>query len=325
MKCMEFVCGVALLLAASASALSAPQWQSIPLVTAAARAAGHAGGEGCQQIMSVAVDSSGQFLVMGTDVGGLYRSLNGGKTWSPCNVGYKPRGAICVAIDPKNRQRVIAVGSNSANVGSWHGLWLSTDAGATWKNVLPKGGNYGPKQQFAFDISSASGGFCHIAYWSCPASGGGGLYKTTDGGLTWAQISPDYSDSTLAVLPAGGVLFIANDKGLFRSMNGGASFTRIVDGDVRGVDTTPAAPSRVVITKGGYEIDVSSDGGRTWAKKQVQGLPTSSWHGGKGWFAVHVSPADANFLTISHDTGYWAQVPPLLFARRRRYVGRTDL
>lgn len=80
--------------------ISAQTWQAIPLVSQKILDAGHAGGEGAQVIEAIEVDHhDGSFMLMGTDVGGIYRSINGGLKWEPCNVGYHPRGNSGFAID----------------------------------------------------------------------------------------------------------------------------------------------------------------------------------------------------------------------------------
>jgi hypothetical protein len=144
-------------------------WQALPLITQASLTAGNSGGEGCQVIQNLAVDPTGNFLMMGTDVGGLYRSLNGGASWEPADVGYDPRGGTAFAIDPNNNKRVLAVGCDSS-ANSWNGLWLSTDQASSWTPVLQQtmlgSGTY--HDSVAFDASSVtvSGGvtYSSIAY-----------------------------------------------------------------------------------------------------------------------------------------------------------------
>lgn len=89
-------CGLGVARAAAPSPASAPseQWWPVPLVTKAVRDAGYRpGGEGGQWPQAIYIDPvDGKFLLYGTDVGGIFRSLNGGKTFEPCNRGYTPRG-----------------------------------------------------------------------------------------------------------------------------------------------------------------------------------------------------------------------------------------
>ena len=284
----------------------AQDWQPIPLVTEAGRAAGQRGGEGAQVILTIASDATGRFLMMGTDVGGLYRSLDAGKTWSPCNVGYKPRGVSQIVIDPNDSSHVLCVATNSS-AWDWHGIWESTDKGATWTGRLLKKMSYGPKGQLAFDPSSASHGMSRIAYWSCPQNGG--LYKTTDGGTTWTQISTQYGDSYLRVHPTRGSLYLGNADGLFRSDDKGKTFRKLLSRPVTGLDVSPAQPDFVSVCTKNYEVLVSLDCGASFTKRAANGLPTSTEQQGAGWYDLRVSPGDPDVMLISHDSGFWARQP----------------
>eukprot|EP00730_Choanoeca_flexa_P006399 TRINITY_DN12147_c0_g2_i4.p1 TRINITY_DN12147_c0_g2~~TRINITY_DN12147_c0_g2_i4.p1 ORF type:complete len:291 (+),score=73.77 TRINITY_DN12147_c0_g2_i4:368-1240(+) len=72
---------------------------------------------------------------MGTDVGGVYRSLNGGKNWSVAMVGWWSRGGAAFAIDPKNSSHVIGLGGNSEAESDADGLYISTDKAASWSQT----------------------------------------------------------------------------------------------------------------------------------------------------------------------------------------------
>jgi hypothetical protein len=155
--------------------VQAQPWQQLPIVTQTTLNAGFRGGEGGQVIRSLAISSSDpNFLMMGTDVGGLYRSLNGGQRWEPCNVGWHTRGANAFAIDPRNANRVLGAGGNSIDwkVGEVgvNGLYLSTDKASSWKHVLPMPEAHGGS--IAFDAGSfdAARGFCTVAYFASPKS-----------------------------------------------------------------------------------------------------------------------------------------------------------
>ncbi|MBC8014718.1 MAG: hypothetical protein H7X79_03120, partial [Sporomusaceae bacterium] len=153
----------------------AEQWQPMPMITEQALSAGgYPGGEGCQYPISLEMDSvDGNFLLYGTDVGGIFKSYDGGGFWEPAMVGFSPRGCNDFAIDPNNINRVLAVGANSVKNSS-HGIYLSTDKAMTWSSVLSqnKYGYRDTREQIAFDKSSYSPdlGYSTIAYWSYDGS-----------------------------------------------------------------------------------------------------------------------------------------------------------
>lgn len=103
-------------------------------MTGAQKAQVKIGGEGAQAGRAVAVSGDGKIVMWGTDVGGLFRSLDGGATYEPCNVGYSPRGTAGVVFDPKNPLRLLSVGANSQAVGE-NGLYLSENGAASWRAV----------------------------------------------------------------------------------------------------------------------------------------------------------------------------------------------
>ena len=151
------------------------------------------GGEGCQYPQTVAIDATdGRFLLYGTDVGGIFRSTDGGRTFSPCDMGYSAIGSCGFAIDPRNPKRCLSVGDNSGQDGNvyymYDGIYLSTDQGASWKQVLPKlnRGNEKAREQVAFDPSSYRAALATARSPIGPRKAtdrnpGGRLYKTTDG------------------------------------------------------------------------------------------------------------------------------------------------
>ncbi|MEO7300795.1 MAG: hypothetical protein ABI042_19695, partial [Verrucomicrobiota bacterium] len=175
------------------------QWLQTPFVTAGALSQGYYGGEGCQRFRGFDIGGDGNVLVFGTDVGGVWRSTNGGAMWEPSRRGLKPRGAWAVAIDPNNSSRVLIVGGHS--YGASRGLWMSTNTAVDWFPVNQANCGGGPKWQIAWDPSSFDGTKSTRAYWSqastitnvdygltAPHQGNGNLYRSTDGGLTWTAV-----------------------------------------------------------------------------------------------------------------------------------------
>ena len=276
-------------------------WIALPMVSAAQIAVGIApGGEGCQYPQTIAIDGlKGDFILFGTDVGGIYRSTNGGKTFSPCDMGYHAVGSAGFAIDPKNPDRCISIGDNTGgDYYEYDGVYLSTDRGASWKHVLPKQNRAGEKarDQAAFDPASydVNIGYCSVAYWSEEGNRkepGGRLYKSTDGGQTWAEITNGAAygggkvNTLLKIAPKSGAVYLANDSGFYKSTDGGVTFKRTLEANLTSLDVTPKQPNFVLVSTDGGLMK-SEDGGETFAPIASAGM--------SNFFRLHVSPADPN-------------------------------
>ena len=286
----------------------AGEWETMPMITQKMRDDGLAGGEGGQWEQAIAVDSiDGSVVVSGTDVGGLFISTDGGKQFYSANIGFYARGTSGVTIDPNNNSRILAVGANP-HESIANGIYLSKDKGQTWSHTLKRtvSGKRDFREQVVFDKSSYDEkiGGSKIAYWtsnSFSEDSTGRLFKSTDGGETWFEIpnSAAYGKSNIKVHPTKGYVYITNEKGFFKSTDGGVSFTQKVQGEVGGMDVIITEPDYVYINKtdGVY---VSTDSAETFTKKGNAGFPA----GGHARY-LKVSPADKNRMLICSDTPDW--------------------
>ena len=230
------------------------EWQAVPFVSQRLLDLGYTGGEGCQWPLHIVYDEiDGKTAFIGTDIGGMMRSTDEGKTWQSCTIGFGAGGATGIAVDPTNANRVLAVGVGSAINNN--GLYLSTDGGDTWTDVkldkIEGGRDY--RCQIAFDPTSYDKklGGCKTVYWSCLddknklADCTPGLYKSTDGGKTWAMIpnSTKWGSSEIKMSNSG-VLYLMKDNLLYKSTDQGVSFKKVLDA-VTGFDVVKSQPNNV--------------------------------------------------------------------------------
>ncbi len=285
-------------------ATTAQHWQPVPMVSQKIKDAGHFGGEGLQWPQALCIDQQeGSFILYGTDVGGIFRSTDGGQMFEPANVGYHARGNCGFAIDPHNNRRAIAVAGNSG-ANPQHGLYLTADQGASWTHVLPFGDYKGyrdNRDQVAYDPSSYDSilGYSTVAYWSkTNENDAGGLFKSSDGGESWVKLTGSYAKSVVKVHPGNGTLYLANGN-LYRSNDGGNEIDMVEEG-VIDMDIILTRPDSLFALKGDG-VYLSVDNGENFTKISGSSFPANEPH------KLYVSPSHPDTMVLANSTGNYSK------------------
>ncbi len=224
-------------------------------------------------------------------VRGVFRSNDGGQTWSPQLTCDRCAGVSDLVMNSANPQVLYAGGAG-------FGVFKTTDGGANWAQLT--GGL--PDRGFnRVELAIGSGGSAHILYAGLAArvSTGQGvvpwglIYRSADGGASWELLrnTPNYCsqqcdyDNIIAVSPNDANLvyiggsFISNEQGwagmVHKTTNGGQSWqdvtpggavTRVVHPDMHAITFKPGNANEIWIGNDGG-VFRSTNGGNTWEQR----------------------------------------------------------
>jgi len=252
---------------------------------------------------------------------GIYKSLDGGRTWK--HLGLRDGQQIgAIIVDPHDPNRVFAgVLGHPYGPNAERGVFRSLDGGSTWKKVLYKDENTGAID-LEFDLANPQ--IIYADMWASRrppwtagnsySGPGSGLYKSTDGGSTWRQITkglPTWNDHLgrigFGIAPSDSnriYALVDSPKlgGLYRSDDAGESWERINSDDRlwgRGDDfacvrVDPKDKDKLYIAN--ISTYRSTDGGRNFTA--IKGAP-----GGDDYHTIWINPQNPQIIALAVDQG----------------------
>ncbi len=274
------------------------------------------------RVLCIAIDpGNSNNLWAGSASGGIWKSVNAGSSWTSVATNLPVLGVSSIIVDPSNSGVIYAgtgevyrVDTSNTGFNVWKtrgtygiGIIKSTDAGATWTQVMTKTTDqlFGI-QMLKFDPANSS------AVYACATDG---LYRSTDDGSSWSQILSKIYVSDVWINPANtdqivvGVGNMVNaDKGIYRTTNGSnasPTWTKITSGlpasfqgYIRLAQTGSSDLYASIGLNGnttGNELYQSSNAGFTWTAKAG-----SNHCNFQHWFAhdAAVNPGSTNQLII---------------------------
>jgi photosystem II stability/assembly factor-like uncharacterized protein len=267
---------------------------------------------------------------------GVYKSTDAGNTWQHLGTdgvagsGLRDGQQIpALAVDPRDPNILFAaVLGHPYGANQERGIYRSTDGGATWTKVLSRDANTGGDDVL---IDASDPNVVYASLWEArlgPWEDGnsyegtrGGLFKSTDGGLTWRQLTKGLPENlaqihvTLAGSDANRLYAsIATTRqggygsgaglGIYRSDDAGESWAKATDdprpamkiggGDLPEPMVDPKNPD--VVYSASIVTMRSTDGGKTWTS--LRGAP-----GGDDYQNLWINPENPNIILLVSDQG----------------------
>jgi len=244
-------------------------------------------------INEVALDPGNPSTIYaGTAHSGMYKSVDGGESWSAINNGIPGSSVYSIAVSPSDSSVVLAGVANS-------GLYRSTNGGSFWSRVLSTWA-----EDVAFDPQDSQ-----IAY-----AAAGQLYKSSDGGVNWTQLAQDFTSGgtdahELALDPnQSGTLYlqVTGSNSVWKSTNYGTDWSQKSNGlptdlSLRSLAISPSEPN-ILYAGTEYKSDFvaqvglykSEDSGESWTKVSSQA---------SDYMKIVVDPQNSNLVYVATSAG----------------------
>jgi photosystem II stability/assembly factor-like uncharacterized protein len=249
-----------------------------------------AGLEGTRHIAQILVDPHAARTVLVAALGhvfgpnpgrGVYRSEDGGRSWQRTLFVSENTGAVDLAADPEDPQRVYAavwqvrfrpwLSYFTPDVGPESGIYGSSDGGRTWQRLRGNGWPAGPLGRIGLAATHTARGT--RVYAVIDAEKDGGLYRSDDAGATWQRVNDDPElingyFARLTPVPGDPDTVYAMGRSIHRCTAGGAR-CEISKGSPGGDDyhdmwINPVHPDHM-ITGADQGTVITVDGGTHWS------------------------------------------------------------
>jgi len=247
---------------------------------------------------------------------GVYKSIDGGKTWKKVLYANAGAGAVDLVIDPNNPRNLFAstwkirrTPYSLSSGGEGSGLYRSSDGGNTWDNISDNEG-----------LPSGTWGISGVTIspqnsdriWALIENEKGGVYRSDDGGENWKKTNESralrqrawYYTRIYADTEDEDVVYVVNVN-YHKSKDGGKTFegSRAPHGDHHDLWIDPRNAKRMIIgDDGGAQI--SYDGGETWSTYHNQ--PTAQFYrvttDNHFPYRIYAAQQDNSTIRIAHRT-----------------------
>lgn len=221
-------------------------------------------GEGVYEIRVAPSDPDRIYMIF---AGTIWRSDDRGSRWAHAGIGYVAGGVNPnddtrhygekMAVDPANPDVVYA--------GATGGLYVTTDAGASWSAVsgVPPPSGAGAITGIVLDPSSGTtGGRTNTIY---AVSNGHGVYRSSNAGASWSRLSGGPTTASHAAVAKDGAYYVANGThSVYRYSGRGWTASASTGQSLIAIATDPFDAARITVARDSGHLAVSTDRGASW-------------------------------------------------------------
>ena len=280
---------------------------------------------GGRSTASTGITGNNQTYFMGTTGGGLWKTTDAGISWNNVSDGYFNTGSVGAVSVSESDNNIVIVGMGESPVrgvmtSSGDGVYKSVDGGNTWEHL----GLEKTKHISQIIIHPNDPDIIYTAAQGSPYKGTNerGVYKTTDGGVTWEKVlyidkmsgandlAMDYNNPRVLYasfwdhqrLPwyvrSGG-----NGSGIWKTIDGGENWKKLTIGLPKkvmgkiGVTVSRANPNLVyaIIESDEGGLYRSEDAGESWVLvNEDRVLRARSWY----YMHIYADPSDENVVYV---------------------------
>ncbi|MFO7615076.1 MAG: hypothetical protein R6W71_10600 [Bacteroidales bacterium] len=258
------------------------------------------------RIRTIAINPSNtNIILVGAVSGGIWRSTNGGSSWSPMNDFMASLAVTSIVFDPTNSNIVYAAtgeGFYNSDALPGAGIFKSTNGGISWTQ-LSSTNNANFRWVNRLDHHPGNANILYAATRDPHR-----VWKTLDGGITWTQMltssSAVFDVKVHPNLPQYVIAGCANN--VYLSSNSGSSWTHQTTGATNKLPNNPercevsfcaSNNGRIYVAMELNEGEVwrSNDYGATWSQRSSTGYMAS-----QGWYnnAIWVCPSNSDYIIV---------------------------
>ena len=270
------------------------------------------------RVNSIAIDpQNSNTLYIGAAEGGVWKSTDGGTTWKSLTDAQPSMANGAIALDPNNSD-IIYVGTGEENfaIDSYYGAGIlkSTDAGATWTNIV------GPFLHAYIGGMAVNPSNSQVLLCSSDT----GIWRSADGATTWTNVLKGAGTAVLfdptngqIAFAALGSPFGAFENGVYKSIDGGQTWQSLRGSGANSLPITdvgrislsiaPSSPSTLFAAVHNYsdgsllDIFKTTDGGSLWNPTHAPDICSAT---GQCWYdmTLRVNPTNADVVFAGGQT-----------------------